>query len=405
MAVLTVTELNRYLKRMMECDPLLARVTVKGELSNCKLHYSGHLYFVLKDEGAVVRGVMFRSAASSLPFRPESGQKVVISGRISVYERDGQYQLYADSMQPDGIGALYLAFEQLKTKLEQEGLFDPDRKQPIPPYPKRIGVITSPTGAAIRDILNILSRRYRLADVYLYPVLVQGAEAPGELVQALNYFHTSGWADVLILGRGGGSIEDLWAFNDERVARAIAQCRVPVISAVGHETDFTIADFVADLRAPTPSAAAELAVPSQMELLEKIAGYLVRIRQAYFTGLDKRRAKLDHISSHRFFVKPEEQMDQRRLDLDHTVQRLVKAVEQKENDRQKQLSHLAARLQALSPLGILHRGYTAVSDEEGRVVARVSEVKVGQTLSLRFADGTAECKILQKKKIDDKANV
>lgn len=402
MAVLTVTELNRYLKRMMECDPLLGRITVKGELSNCKLHYSGHLYFALKDEGAVVRGVMFRSAASSLSFRPESGQKVIISGRISVYERDGQYQLYADSMQPDGIGALYLAYEQLKARLEQEGLFDAQRKKPIPAYPRRIGVITSPTGAAIRDILNILSRRYRLADVYLYPVLVQGAEAPGELVEALHYFHTTGWADVLIIGRGGGSIEDLWAFNDERVARAIAGCRIPVISAVGHETDYTIADFAADLRAPTPSAAAELAVPSQIELGEKTAGYFVRLQQAYFSGLEKKRARLKGIIDRRVFAKPEEQMDRRRLDLDHLLQRFVRAAEQGERLRRERVSHMAARLQALSPLAVLERGYAAVSDREGWGVSKISQLETGQTLSLQFADGTAWCNVL---KIEERRRV
>lgn len=402
MAVLTVTELNRYLKRMMECDPLLGRITVKGELSNCKLHYSGHLYFALKDEGAVVRGVMFRSAASSLSFRPESGQKVIISGRISVYERDGQYQLYADSMQPDGIGALYLAYEQLKARLEQEGLFDAQRKKPIPAYPRRIGVITSPTGAAIRDILNILSRRYQLADVYLYPVLVQGAEAPGELVEALHYFHTTGWADVLIIGRGGGSIEDLWAFNDERVARAIAGCRIPVISAVGHETDYTIADFAADLRAPTPSAAAELAVPSQIELGEKTAGYFVRLQQAYFSGLEKKRARLKGIIDRRVFAKPEEQMDRRRLDLDHLLQRFVRAAEQGERLRRERVSHMAARLQALSPLAVLERGYAAVSDREGRGVSKISQLETGQTLSLQFADGTAWCNVL---KIEERRRV
>lgn len=402
MAVLTVTELNRYLKRMMECDPLLGRITVKGELSNCKLHYSGHLYFALKDEGAVVRGVMFRSAASSLSFQPESGQKVIISGRISVYERDGQYQLYADSMQPDGIGALYLAYEQLKARLEQEGLFDVQRKKPIPAYPRRIGVITSPTGAAIRDILNILSRRYRLADVYLYPVLVQGAEAPGELVEALHYFHTTGWADVLIIGRGGGSIEDLWAFNDERVARAIAGCRIPVISAVGHETDYTIADFAADLRAPTPSAAAELAAPSQIELGEKTAGYFVRLQQAYFSGLEKKRARLKGITDRRVFAKPEEQMDRRRLDLDHLLQRFVRAAEQGERLRRERVSYMAARLQALSPLAVLERGYAAVSDREGRGISKVSQLEQGQTLSLQFADGTAWCNVL---KIEERRRV
>lgn len=257
---LTVSQLNRYIKGIIEQDNLLFRVTVKGEISNFKAHYSGHMYFALKDETAVIKCVMFRSAASTLKFLPESGQKVIASGRVGVYERDGQYQLYIDSMQPDGIGALYAAYEQLKGKLSEEGLFDEDRKKPIPKFPSKIGVVTSPTGAAVRDILNILKRRYRLSDIYIYPVLVQGDEAPGDIAKAIDYFDRSGWADVLIVGRGGGSIEDLWAFNTEIVARAAANCKIPIISAVGHETDFTIIDFVADLRAPTPSAAAELAV-------------------------------------------------------------------------------------------------------------------------------------------------
>lgn len=396
MAVLTVTELNRYLKRMIDCDPLLGRITVKGELSNCKLHYSGHLYFALKDETAVVRGVMFRSNASALSFRPESGQKVIISGRISVYERDGQYQLYADDMQPDGIGALYLAYEQLKQRLEQEGLFDPEKKKPIPEYPKRIGVITSPTGAAIRDIINILSRRYRLADVYLYPVLVQGVEAPGELVQALHYFHETGWVDVLIIGRGGGSIEDLWAFNDEGVARAIAACRIPVISAVGHETDFTIADFAVDLRAPTPSAAAELAAPSQLELMERTDGYFLRLRQAYLAGLEQRKARLDALAGRRVYTNPQEQMERRQMELDQMIQRFVRAAERNEKNRKERVEAAAAQLHALNPLAVLSRGYAAAVDESGRVVSRAADLFVGQNLSLRFADGTARCSVIQK---------
>ena len=404
MAIITVTELNRYLKRMIDCDPLLGHITVKGELSNCKLHYSGHLYFALKDETAVVRGVMFKSQVSALPFLPESGQKVIISGRISVYERDGQYQLYAENMQPDGIGALYLAYEQLKQKLEAEGLFDEQRKKKIPSFPRRIGVITSPTGAAIRDIINVLSRRYQLADVYLYPVLVQGEDAPSDLIQALHYFHTTGWADVLIIGRGGGSIEDLWAFNDEEVARAIADCRIPVISAVGHETDFTISDFVADLRAPTPSAAAELAVPSKLELEERFAGFSLRLYQSYLSGIEKRKKALESIANRRIFTNPAEQIETRQLDLDQITQRLHRATKQSHELKKEQLCTLAEKLQALSPLAVLSRGYTAVLDQTDSLVSQVSQLTVGQALVLKMKDGTADCTVTQIKKSEEMPN-
>ncbi len=398
MAVITVTELNRYLKRVIDCDPLLGRITVKGELSNCKLHYSGHLYFALKDEASVIRGVMFKSNVFGLNFQPENGQKVIVSGRISVYERDGQYQLYAEEMQPDGIGALYLAFEQLKQKLESEGLFDEARKKALPPFPRQIGVITSPTGAAIRDIINVLSRRYKLADVYLYPVLVQGAEAPADLIQALHYFHTTGWADVLIIGRGGGSIEDLWAFNDEGVARAIANCRIPVISAVGHETDFTIADFVADLRAPTPSAAAELAVPSQSELEERFAGYYLRLRQAYLTGIEQRKELLKSIANRRIYTNPLEQIERRQLDLDRTVQQLTRETQQALTMRRERLGTLAEKLQALSPLSVLSRGYATATDKTGILISRADQLQQGQDISLMFSDGTADCTVTKIKK-------
>ena len=400
MAIITVTELNRYVKRMIDCDPVLGRIMVKGELSNCKLHYSGHLYFALKDESSVVRGVMFKSSVSCLHFHPENGQKVIISGKISVYERDGQYQLYAEEMQPDGIGALHLAYEQLKQKLESEGLFRQERKKALPAFPRHIGVITSPTGAAIRDIINILSRRYQLADVYLYPVLVQGAEAPADLIQAIHYFHTTGWADVLIIGRGGGSIEDLWAFNDEGVARAIADCRIPVISAVGHETDFTIADFAADLRAPTPSAAAELAVPSQLELEERFSGYYLRLRKAYLTGVEQRRELLKSIVSRRIYTNPLEPIQRRQLDLDRMVQQLTRETEQTMNLRRERLGALAEKLQALSPLSVLSRGYTTATDKTGILISRAEQLKQGQEISLMFADGTADCTVTKIKKTE-----
>ena len=276
---LSVTQVNLYIKDVIARDDILCDVLVKGELSNFKAHSSGHMYMSLKDESGVMRAVMFRSAASKLTFRPQNGMKVIAHGRISVYERDGQYQLYIDDMQQEGQGDLYVAFEQLKQKLAAEGFFDPVHKKPLPKYPKRVGVVTAPTGAAIRDIINVLTRRFSYADIVLYPVLVQGENSAASIVGAIEYFNAQRSADVLIVGRGGGSIEDLWSFNEEVVARAIYNSEIPIVSAVGHEIDFTIADFVADLRAPTPSAAAELVVPSQIELAEKFNNVYRRMFQ------------------------------------------------------------------------------------------------------------------------------
>ena len=266
----SVSELNGYIKRIIESNRTLASVTVKGEISNFTAHRSGHFYFSLKDSEGQIKAVMFRSRAQTLRFMPESGMKVIVHGSVSVYERDGVYQLYASSIQPDGIGALYLAYEQLKEKLYKNGIFDPAHKMPLPKYPEKIGVITSPTGAAVRDIINVLKRRYPIASIYLYPSLVQGDGAEEDLIKAVDYFDRSNLCDVIIIGRGGGSIEDLWAFNSEKLAMRIFDCKIPIISAVGHETDFTICDFVADMRAPTPSAAAEISAPDIAELLLRL---------------------------------------------------------------------------------------------------------------------------------------
>lgn len=393
MAVITVTELNRYLKRTIECDPLLGHITVKGELSNCKLHSSGHLYFSLKDETALVRSVMFRTNVQRLDFLPENGQKVTVSGRIGIYERDGQYQLYAEDIRRTGIGDLYLAYEQLKQKLEAEGLFDRENKKAIPPFPRTIGIVTSPTGAAIRDMIHVLSRRYRAANVYLYPVSVQGENAPTEIVRAIRYFHQSGWADVLIVGRGGGSIEDLWAFNDEHVVRAIAECRIPVISAVGHETDVTIADFAADLRAPTPSAAAELAVPSEEDLRERIAGYRLRLSHAIRNGLSGRQNHLNGISERRIYRRSSELLEQKCLELDRLSRLLQKETEQSLKRRTERFEALIAKLHTLSPLGVLSRGYSIASDASGTVIRSVGQLTEQQSLQLTLSDGTADCTV------------
>lgn len=389
---LTVSQLNRYIKGIIEQDNLLFRVTVKGEISNFKAHYSGHMYFALKDETAVIKCVMFRSAASTLKFLPESGQKVIASGRVGVYERDGQYQLYIDSMQPDGIGALYAAYEQLKGKLSEEGLFDEDRKKPIPKFPSKIGVVTSPTGAAVRDILNILKRRYRLSDIYIYPVLVQGDEAPGDIAKAIDYFDRSGWADVLIVGRGGGSIEDLWAFNTEIVARAAANCKIPIISAVGHETDFTIIDFVADLRAPTPSAAAELAVPSAAELLEKLSGFDLRLINAVGATVRKKRLALEGFSGRAVYKRENDIVEKRMMALDSASLKLEAAMNSVLSKDKELLSSVTGKLDALSPLATLNRGFSVVKKDD-EVVKSAADLNEGDRLSVRFSDGGAICEV------------
>ena len=394
--VFSVTQLNRYIKTLFDGDRLLYRVLLRGEISNFKLHYSGHMYFVLKDANSNIRGVMFKGYASRLPFRPENGQKVIVSGRVGVYERDGQYQIYVEDMQPDGIGALHIAYEQLKEKLEAEGLFDQSRKKPLPRYPKRVGVVTSPTGAAIRDIINILSRRYPNADVLLYPVLVQGDGAPADIIEAVRYFDREQAVDVLIVGRGGGSIEDLWAFNDEGVARAVAGCRIPVISAVGHETDFTIVDFVSDLRAPTPSAAAELAVPSQAELSVRLSGYQARLQQAYRTFLHKKRAGLEALENRRVFQRPFDLVEQNRLYLDAVARDLTKSADILVGRQRERFGKLISKLDALSPFAVLKRGYLVAQDETGKLIKETGDVSVGDDLKLTLAEGRLLCKVLEK---------
>lgn len=385
--VLTVTQVNLYIKEMLSRDDVLSHITIKGEISNFKAHSSGHMYMSLKDETGVIRAVMFRSAAGRLQFRPENGMKVIASGRVSVYERDGQYQLYIEYMQQDGLGDLHIAFENLKQKLSAEGLFDPKHKKPLPKYPKRIGVITAPTGAAIRDILNILSRRFKYADVVLYPVLVQGENAAMSIAVALKYFNENNAADVLIVGRGGGSIEDLWAFNEEIVARAIYDSRIPVISAVGHEVDFTISDFVADLRAPTPSAAAELVVPSQEELKDKFNNVYGRLYSCAGRILEKNRLRLRLLTEKPVLKTPERSLDERRLYLDGLYNRFENAYKNILKEKEQALKLNASKLDGLSPLSALSRGFSVTKDEGGRVVKSVEQVKKGDKISVVVSDG------------------
>ncbi|OQB15953.1 MAG: Exodeoxyribonuclease 7 large subunit [Firmicutes bacterium ADurb.Bin193] len=390
----TVTQLNRYIKAIIENDIRLSNVAVTGELSNFKLHSSGHCYMTLKDENSSIRAVMFKSSADKLRFRPENGMKVIVTAKVSVYERDGQYQLYINTMQPDGVGDLHVAYEQLKAKLGAEGLFDDSKKKKLPPYPKTVGVITSPTGAAVRDIINVATRRYPLAQIILFPVLVQGEGAAEQIAGAIKYFNTAGSisADVLIVGRGGGSIEELWAFNEEPVARAIADSQIPVISAVGHETDFTIADFVADLRAPTPSAAAELAVPSAAELKNKIRQSYGRMLFAIKKNVEGKKAILS-----RFSIKnPMDLINQNRIRTDNSVRRLINATTALLDAKSKRLAVAVAGINALSPLGVLSRGYSVVQ-KGGSLIRSITQVKSGDELSVRVSDGSIICEVAETK--------
>ena len=384
---LSVTQINLYIKEIMNRDDILTDVLVKGELSNFKAHSSGHMYMSLKDENSVMRAVMFRSSAAKLNFKPQNGMKVVARGRITVYERDGQYQLYIDDMQQEGIGDLYVAFEKLKVKLDKEGLFSPEHKKTLPKYPKKVGVITAPTGAAIRDIINVLSRRFSYSDVVLYPVLVQGENSAQSIVQAVKYFNETKSADVLIVGRGGGSIEDLWSFNEEIVARAIYESEIPIVSAVGHEIDFTISDFVADLRAPTPSAAAELVVPSQVELKEKFNNVYNRLYTQANRIIERARLQLAHNSERPVLRNPMLKINEERLYLDRIGQELSNAAAIILERKKQSLQLSASKLDGLSPLGVLSRGFSVTKDKKGNVVRSATQVTSGDKLEIIVEDG------------------
>ena len=387
----SVSELNARIKGLIESDPMLGSVYVRGELSNYKVYPSGHHYFTLKDAESSLRCVMFRSAASKLRFRPESGMGVTAWGRVSVYPRDGAYQLYCEGMMPEGAGDLQAAYEQLKAKLQREGLFDSAHKKPIPRYPERIAVITSSAGAAVHDIIRVLRKRWPVAKVLLLPVRVQGVEAPPEIVGAIRYANRYRVADVIITGRGGGSIEDLWAFNDERVARAIYESELPVISAVGHEPDVTIADYVADLRAATPSNAAELVAPDVSELRDALRSAQARLDQAINRGISQRRSALTELASRRVMQSPTGFIDQRRLELDSIRLRLDSAAAARLNRQRQEFARLAAKLDALSPLKVLGRGYSIAMDAEGRAVREAAQLRAGDKLELRLSKGGASC--------------
>jgi len=392
--VLTVTQLNTYLKSRFEEDGNLTHLFITGEISNFTNHYrSGHLYFSLKDQKCVVRAVMFARYASRLRFLPQDGMRVIARGRVGVYEVSGQYQLYVEDLQPDGLGALNLAFEQLKAKLEKEGLFAAERKKPLPSFPHSIGVITSPTGAAVHDILTVLGRRYPLAQVVFCPVLVQGEGAAAQIADALERMNRLNCADEIILGRGGGSLEDLWPFNEEIVARAVAASRIPVISGVGHETDYTICDFAADLRAPTPSAAAELAVPDQMELLLGIQNAKIRLNAAAQSKVAEARQAVDLLAQSRVFQKPEEPLELRRVQIDRLEETLVSSMRKKTESAKACLSRESGRLNALSPLAVLSRGYAVVYGESGRAVSRFREIRPAEKIQVRMHGGRLDCTV------------
>ena len=394
MKIITVTQLNRYIKTLLEGDRNVASVYIGGEISNFTNHYkSGHLYMSLKDENALVRAVMFRGHAQRLTFTPENGMKVIVRAHVSLYEKDGSYQLYIEEMQPDGAGALQVAYEQLKARLQEEGLFDQSRKRPLPQYPRRVGVITSPTGAAVRDILNVLGRRWPLARVVFTPVLVQGDGAPPQLVEALERMNAQRAADVIIIGRGGGSLEELWAFNDGRVARAVAASTIPVISAVGHETDFTICDFAADMRAPTPSAAAELAVPDRAAQLTKLSQL-----QQYMAGRTENivhdgQRRFSAVSGRRCLTSPLYYVEERAMRLDYVSRAFLGNMHTQTVRADRRLATAAAKLDALSPLKVLARGYAIGADENGNVLKSVTAVRSGGHITVRVSDGTLHCTV------------
>ena len=387
----SVTELNLCIRDLLENQPLLSHVCVKGELSNYKMYPSGHHYFTLKDNESSIKCVMFKSSAVKLRFRPESGMGVTVWGRISVFPRDGVYQLYCAQIMPEGTGDLQMAFEQLKAKLEAEGLFDAAHKKPLPRFPQSIAIITSSAGAAVHDMIRILGKRWPLAKLILMPVRVQGAEAPAEIAGAIRYANEFDVADLIITGRGGGSIEDLWAFNDERVARAIYASRLPVISAVGHEPDVTISDYVADRRASTPSNAAEIAVPDCREIADQLAAYELRASESMRKRLASLRQRLETYGSRRVMTAPTAAIDIRRMDLDRLRERLSAAQFQKNSRCRQQFVALTAAMEAMSPLRVLTRGYAIASDEDGNCVRTVSQLHEGDKLHLRLQDGNASC--------------
>ena len=396
---LTVSELNNLIKTLIDCEPLLNNVCIRGELSNYKIYPSGHHYFTLKDSESSLRCVMFKSSASKLRFRPESGMGVTAFGRVSVFPRDGAYQLYCTDLMPEGVGDLQVAYEQLKAKLAAEGLFDPKHKKKLPPFPKRIAIITSSAGAAVHDMIRILGQRWPMTKVVLLPVRVQGVEAPPEIVGAIRYANRHNVADLIITGRGGGSIEDLWAFNDERVARAIYESELPVISAVGHEPDVTIADYVADVRASTPSNAAELAVPNVRDIRELLDNLSIRRTQAMHKKISTLESKLDELKKRKVLQTPMAYVDSKRAELDYMKDKFIAAADRSNSAKRREFVRLAASLDAMSPLKVLGRGYAIAANDKGQLVRSVSNIKPDDKIRLSVSDGVIKCRVEESEAI------
>jgi len=395
MAVHSVSDVNRYLKDLLAREPLLSGLSVRGEISNFKQYPSGHCYFTLKDANSALKCVMFRSRAQYLRFLPQNGMQVVAGGTISVYERDGVYQLYVDSLMPEGTGDLALAFEQLKKKLSAEGLFEQSRKQPLPAFPKKIGVVTSPAGAVLRDIYRVSKRRWPSVQLVLYPVQVQGEGAAEQIARGIDFFAEEYAVDVIIAGRGGGSMEDLWAFNEEPVVRAIAACPVPLISAVGHETDFTLADFAADVRAATPSQAAELAVPDRAEVNRQVENLTSQLTRQMRREIDLRRQRLDHVLQSRVMRQPQSMLAERRQRLDFLLAGLQNTAKQELQNKSHGLKLLLNRLAAINPAAVLGRGYGIVTKQD-KLVSSINAVEIDDEIQLSLTDGSLKARVLAK---------
>ncbi|MGI6093297.1 MAG: exodeoxyribonuclease VII large subunit [Veillonellaceae bacterium] len=393
MSILTVGDLTKYIKSVFDRDEKLVSVFVRGEISNFKQHYSGHCYFTLKDNEAVIKAVMFKSRAQYLKFAPCNGLKVIAYGRVTIYERDGQYQLYVEQLMPQGVGELSLAYAQLKEKLEQEGLFEPARKRELPFLPRAVGVITSPTGAAVRDILTVAKRRHPGIPLYLYPVQVQGSEAPGQICKALKILNKLKNVEVIIIGRGGGSIEELWSFNDERVVRAIADSVIPVVSAVGHQTDFTLADFAADLRAATPSQAAEIVIPDAKELSRYVLSLKNAVESAMLNILKKKRTRLEHCLDSWVFTCPRDIITDRHQQLDNQTQRLSQAVSKIFMAKKEHFKVATGKLTALNPLAVLSRGYSIVETTEKVLIKKANDVAINQEIDIVLHEGQIRAKV------------
>ena len=393
----TVTEINEYLKWLIDGERQLQDIYVIGELSNFKKHTTGHCYFSLKDEKSEIRAIMFSTYARKLNFKPENGMKVIAHARVSVYPQGGSYQLYVDSMQPDGLGSLYLAYEQLKEKLNKEGLFDVAHKKSIPKYPSRIGIITSPTGAAVRDIINVSKRRCPSVKLLLYPTLVQGSGAPCELTRAIEYFNVENTVDVIIIGRGGGSIEDLWAFNDEHLARAIYDSKIPIISGVGHEIDFTICDFVADVRAATPSAAAEIVTCDIKEILYTLNSFSSRAESALFNILDRYKEKLNRVKNNKLFLKPEIMLDIPKIQFSATIENLKASMTKMYLNNKEQFANINAKLTTLNPMAVLARGYSAVYNNKNEIVKSSKLLNMDEEIMIKLYDGSIKAIVKERK--------